>query len=990
MLLAVYINVIEVEAATTTVDLTGLATGAEVSHDCNKYIATKYDTVQHWQECSICNKVYGAVSNHSYTTTGTAGCANAYGYQYNTCSCGYSYQLPKTPHTDPGTWYPCGDRNQHYRRCTTCNQWTISEYCKNSSGQEIGCRTGIEGDCVYCGAHRYGYKHGLISSIATSSVAEGYTITNTGYLGCADNCGINFGDYTITSVRQNDTYVKYSMNLTCSLSLPSLTLNAGSCAGITNYGTQIGLTSYYQSGNNISAEGWCSHSKDVLASGAYELHFGSSLIQSTSFVGDTTIMHLSGAMRADQTAPVCSTANISYKNYVSGYATKAVVTGSYVDNYSNTVSVRILDSNQTTVLSNWGSAVASGTTFTRDIDIVSEITGSKTIYIQGKDESNNLSQLTPITLSNLDSKPPVLTSGLTTATGWTKNKAYRVVGTDGGSGTVNIGFNTTNDYKLADVSGSSYYRDYNLVGDVYGSVKVAVYLKDKVGNTTTKFLTVYNLDNTAPTITNIAVNNATVGSTVLTVIAHDKHATLGTGSGIAGCAITNTNSAPASTAYQISNVFNITKSGTYYIWVKDAVGNVTSKSVNALVRRSITINSGNGLLSNGTNSAIYNNLPNSVITLPNPTLAGYTFYKWNINSGAEGTIKYTTEKSTFTVGDTNAVLTAVYAKNLKLTFDLNNGTGKKIVLEGADFTSTDGYTFGIYNNMTQAKLDVCSKQINQINAYGTYNANGENKLYTKTSSDGTIYRFLGWSLNPNATKPDNDFDVFNSGRKIKYTIQNDTILYAVWEPVLQTNFEIDRTLGSLTFSDGSLPDNDRSGLESSDGEQTIELLLRPGEQAMYQVDASGSNNLTFKIAFDSRITDIYTKGDSNSIWYDNLNPSTSEDLTAEQPHGLDRQITGKKNFIRKFFIPQYLGTDRSYDTSNPNKTAVPVNKYSAMAVISQPSYFYNKIHGKDEQIIVNIDIYISPNNSPDYSNEDDGGAPTILDDLRTKLKIRLQ
>ena len=30
-----------------TVDITGLATGAETSHDCNKYLTSKYNTSQH-------------------------------------------------------------------------------------------------------------------------------------------------------------------------------------------------------------------------------------------------------------------------------------------------------------------------------------------------------------------------------------------------------------------------------------------------------------------------------------------------------------------------------------------------------------------------------------------------------------------------------------------------------------------------------------------------------------------------------------------------------------------------------------------------------------------------------------------------------------------------------------------------------------------------------------------------------------------------------
>ena len=293
------------------------------------------------------------------------------------------------------------------------------------------------------------------------------------------------------------------------------------------------------------------------------------------------------------------------------------------------------------------------------------------------------------------------------------------------------------------------------------------------------------------------------------------------------------------------------------------------------------------------------------------------------------------------------------------------------------------YTFDINNKVTEAKSNYYEKQINTIDAYGSYNSNGENRFYIKTASDGTSYRFLGWSLDKNATEPDNDLSVFNPNRKTTYTIYNDTTLYAVWEPVLQANFEIDRTLGNVTFDDGTKPITKLGQLNSSKGEQSMSVIIRPGEQGFYRADSTGSNNLTFKIAFDTRITDIYTHGDSDSEWKDELNPSTHEDLTSGQGHGLNRQITGIKNFTRKFHIPQYLGTDRSYDTSNPDKTNVPINKYVAVAVLSQPSY-YNTVYGKDEQIIVNINIYIAKDNSPDFDNLADE-LPSIISEIRTRI-----
>ena len=81
------------------------------------------------------------------------------------------------------------------------------------------------------------------------------------------------------------------------------------------------------------------------------------------------------------------------------------------------------------------------------------------------------------------------------------------------------------------------------------------------------------LDNTKPTITkaNKQLNEA---SLTLTVEANDINKTLNaSGSGVTGYALTNSKSIPNS--FQESNNFTITNNGTYYVWSKDLVGNIS-------------------------------------------------------------------------------------------------------------------------------------------------------------------------------------------------------------------------------------------------------------------------------------------------------------------------------------------------------------------------------------------------------------------------------
>lgn len=85
-----------------------------------------------------------------------------------------------------------------------------------------------------------------------------------------------------------------------------------------------------------------------------------------------------------------------------------------------------------------------------------------------------------------------------------------------------IGFNNTSGYALATANGTSYSRDYTFTGDVYGNVTAAVYLKDAVGNETTSFIKIYNLDNTAPTITNMGGKSVADEKVRFTVTANEQ------------------------------------------------------------------------------------------------------------------------------------------------------------------------------------------------------------------------------------------------------------------------------------------------------------------------------------------------------------------------------------------------------------------------------------------------------------------------------------
>lgn len=560
--------------AITVVDLTSLATGAETSHDCNKYITTKYDASQHWQECTVCGKIVGSKSNHNFTTIGTAGCNAGLGYQYRQCSCGYGYKLDKVAHSDSGSWIACSDRHGHYQYCTECHIWSQYGNCVNASGQRLGCSTGISGTCVVCHAYRDGSKHGVIVCSQTGYQVAGTTIAISGNLVCRD-CGTKFGEYSVKTYKVSDTQSKAVLDATTNFGIPTVSMGAGNCDSIAQNGVTFEVTNLSQSGNNIHSEAVVNYTSSILAPAEYELHFATNSFSNAAFVGGSTYIHMGGTFRADWDAPSYSSSDVNYYSYVNGYATRAILNAKYYEGYSNECYIRLLDSDGETVISNWGSATKDDSFFSLAIDITDEVTGDKTLYLQAKDTFGNTSALTAITVSNLDSKAPTQTSSIETSQNWSKTKDFKFTATDEGAGNVQIAFNNVNDYMLATRSGNAYSRNYRFTGDVYGSVTAAVYYKDAVGNETTKFIKVHNLDNTAPNIQ--TTEKILLGDKVkIMVTANDINTALNaSGSGVNGYAITTSSNIPALSSFQSTNGLEVIKNGIYYVWAKDAVGNIS-------------------------------------------------------------------------------------------------------------------------------------------------------------------------------------------------------------------------------------------------------------------------------------------------------------------------------------------------------------------------------------------------------------------------------
>lgn len=286
------------------------------------------------------------------------------------------------------------------------------------------------------------------------------------------------------------------------------------------------------------------------------------------------------SMPFEYEAPKITSANIIYGTQINGYSVKAKLSVSCTDNWNydpNYVQFRLVDKYKNGI-TNWITCNKQNNTYSQICDLIMEVNDIQTFYIQAKDVSGNLSERL-IEIKNLDSKAPTTISNDKTSTNWTTQKEYKAEAIDEGVGNVKMAFNDNN-YVETIKNDNTYSQNYIFTGDVYGSTIGAVYYKDALGNETTQFITISNIDNTTPTITNTKITyEKTVSIEVTANDNKDFGGDVGVkeGSGIAGYAISESKTAPDT--FQTSNILEVPKTGDYYIYVKDNVGNIQSKHI---------------------------------------------------------------------------------------------------------------------------------------------------------------------------------------------------------------------------------------------------------------------------------------------------------------------------------------------------------------------------------------------------------------------------
>ena len=328
----------------------------------------------------------------------------------------------------------------------------------------------------------------------------------------------------------------------------------------------------------------------------------------------------------------------------------------------------------------------------------------------------------------------------------------------------------------------------------------------------------------------------------------------------------------------------------------------------------------------------------------------------------------------------NKVLYARWQKTIHLTFDLNGGyydgpgehNGQQIQLTGIYYTNADGYEFKINNTKTTKNLPNYEDQINTIDAYGTFDDNGENSIYTKIQDNG-IYRFLGWSLNPNASEPDDGLSAYDINHKNKCRVYDNTTLYAVWEPILLAKFECGNSKSMAYLNNlRAYPGTYTTGITTMAGDRQHWSIYR------YITNDTMADTKRFIQCNFGNIVNL--SSDPNQYWYDTLNPYDIPECTLPNS-GLNRLIFNGDSYVRRdFYIPLYLNRNKGFDGNIPYN---PGTIHTTTFRISQYSYYYNKYKGTDEIIDIILNIGVDPSEDSDNLGFD----AYKVEDIRTHIKI---
>ena len=527
------------------------------------------------------------------------------GYWYCADGCGYR-KSGRLEHTSNGKWLESGN-SRHYMYCTTCNQcWTDAgfhvvdgksvdqmedhtQYGKATCeicGLDIDLShhtvepawdTGVS-SCSICGDHRPFLNTMWLEKSTMDLVSKDSDYIEFRIYGSADRMSLMTGTTGFGWV-----YYPSDVSDTFDIGVPQQIGSGVDASGNTYRDYRITL-SYKNS--TVATAG--------ISQATFALYytFGSSTANATAAgkaeaakwtpsvgwgVTPTLFLLRTFTMSGGVCTPV-GTSVVTYDKQVGGYAQNVTIKSTWYSKRAGSAEVALFDQNGTQV-TDWTAAAPSGGAweYTSVISPNVNLSTAQTYTVRCKNYLGGYGSVDCV-IQPTDMTGPILKSTSDLTVDWAKNKAYAARALDEGVGNVEISFDGDTDYRLGtDIGEKNYSRNYVFTGDVYTEQTHTFYMRDALGNVGTGALKVNRLDNTPPTVTNvISALDGTGHRAKLTATYHDEHATLGEGSGVAELAVSKVNDASSLTWKHKDDAMFVTQAGTYFVFAKDAAGNVST------------------------------------------------------------------------------------------------------------------------------------------------------------------------------------------------------------------------------------------------------------------------------------------------------------------------------------------------------------------------------------------------------------------------------
>ncbi|MDE5671630.1 MAG: hypothetical protein K2I14_09270, partial [Eubacterium sp.] len=319
-----------------------------------------------------------------------------------------------------------------------------------------------------------------------------------------------------------------------------------------------------------------------------------------------------------------------------------------------------------------------------------KVTANGTYYVYAKDAVGRISAVTKVAVSKIDKTKPAAPTITGNPAGWVASATLTASATDTGSGVAAYSFSTTEGTYAWQTSAAK-----AIVNGTY-----YVYAKDAAGNISAPTtVTVGKVDKTKPTAPTVTGNSTawTNGNVTLTAKSTD------TGSGVAAYSFSTTE---GTYAWQTGATKAVTANTTYYVYAKDAAGNISDATTVAVGKIDKTKPTAPTVTGNPTSWKKDNAVLTAKSTDTGSGVAAYSFsttegtYAWQTGASktitANGTYYVYAKDAAGNISDA-ATITVSKIENTKPTTPKVTGnptawTNKDVTLTASSTDSQSGVT----------------------------------------------------------------------------------------------------------------------------------------------------------------------------------------------------------------------------------------------------------------------------------------------------------